>query len=128
MYPDHLKYTKDHEWIDVKGDTATVGVTYFAQKELGDVVFVELPAIGRRLSAGEEFGTVESVKAVSEIYCPVSGEVVAINEALRDHPEHVNTEPYGSGWIMRIRLSNTDELATLLDSKTYQGLTGKGGH
>lgn len=128
MYPDHLKYTKDHEWIAVNGDTGTVGVSHFAQHELGDVVFVELPALGRRLSAGEEFGTIESVKAVSEVYCPVSGEVIAVNESLRDHPEQINTEPYGSGWILKLKLTNPSELESMMTAAAYQDLVGKGGH
>jgi glycine cleavage system H protein len=128
MYPDNLRYTKDHEWIEVKGDTGTVGVTDFAQKELGDVVFVELPEVGRRLKQGEEFGTIESVKAVSEIYSPVSGEVIEANVALKDHPELVNQEPYGKGWILRIRLADAKEPSALMDAAAYGGYVGQGGH
>ncbi|MFQ5701397.1 MAG: glycine cleavage system protein GcvH [Acidobacteriota bacterium] len=128
MYPDNLRYTKDHEWIEASGETPAVGVTHFAQKELGDVVFVELPEVGRKLSKGEEFGSIESVKAVSEIYSPVSGEVIAINESLRDHPEQVNEQPYGSGWIMKMRLSDPQELASLMDSRAYREHLGKSGH
>ena len=128
MYPDNLKYTKDHEWIDLKGETGTIGVSHFAQKELGDVVFVELPDVGRRLKQGEEFGTIESVKAVSEVYCPVSGEVIEVNTALKDHPELVNQEPYGKGWIVRIRVSDPKELAGLMDAANYGGYVGQGGH
>jgi len=128
MYPDNLKYTKDHEWIQVQGDTGTVGVTFFAQKELGDVVFVELPEVGRRLKAGEEFGTIESVKAVSEIYSPVSGEVIEVNGALRDKPEMVNEEPYAAGWILKLRLSAPAEVSGLMDASAYRGLVDSGGH
>ncbi|HKY32103.1 MAG TPA: glycine cleavage system protein GcvH [Candidatus Polarisedimenticolia bacterium] len=128
MYPEHLKYTKDHEWIAVEGSTGTIGVTHFAQKELGDVVFVELPDVGRRLGQGEELGTIESVKAVSEIYCPVSGEVIEVNHALRDHPEAVNGDPYGAGWILKVRLGDAAELSGLMDAAAYKGYVGQGGH
>ncbi len=128
MYPDNLKYTKDHEWIDVKGDTATMGISFFAQKELGDVVFVELPEVGRALKAGEEFGNIESVKAVSEVYSPVSGEITEVNTALVDHPEQVNAEPYGSGWIMKLRITDAKELENLMDAAAYREYVGQGGH
>ena len=128
MYPDHLKYTKDHEWIEIQGDTGTVGVSFFAQKELGDVVFVELPEVGRRLNQGEELGTIESVKAVSEIYSPASGEVIEVNAALRDHPEKINEDPYKGGWILKLRLSAPAEAASLMDAEAYKGYVGKGGH
>ncbi len=128
MYPDNLKYTKDHEWIQIKGDTGIVGVTFFAQKELGDVVFVELPEVGRRVKAGEEFGTIESVKAVSEIYSPVSGEVLEVNSALRDNPETVNQDPYAGGWILKLRLSAPAEVAGLMDAASYRSLVDAGGH
>ena len=128
MYPDNLKYTKEHEWVDLKGDTGAVGITFFAQKELGDVVFVELPEIGRELKQGEILGTVESVKAVSEIYSPVSGVVTEVNNALRDHPEQVNADPYGNGWILKLRLTNSSERAGLMDSTAYVALVGQSGH
>jgi len=128
MYPDNLRYTRDHEWIEVKGDTATIGVSHFAQKELGDVVFVELPEIGRRLKQGEEFGTIESVKAVSEIYSPVAGEVIEVNGALKDHPEQVNQEPYGKGWILKLRVADPGEAAGLMDAGAYTDYVGTGGH
>jgi len=128
MYPDNLRYTKDHEWVDLKGDTATVGVSHFAQQELGDVVFVELPEVGRRLKQGEEFGTIESVKAVSEIYCPVSGEVIEVNSALKDHPEQVNRAPYAEGWILRLRVSDAAEAAGLMDATAYRDYVGQSGH
>jgi glycine cleavage system H protein len=128
MYPEGLKYTKDHEWVDVKGSTGTVGVTFFAQKELGDVVFVELPEVGRQLTQGEIFGTIESVKAVSEIYSPVSGTVLEINTDLRDRPEQVNLAPYGSGWIVKMKLGDLGEIAGLMDAAAYQILIGGGKH
>ena len=128
MYPADLKYTKDHEWIQVVGETGIVGVTFFAQKELGDVVFVELPEVGRRVKAGEEFGTIESVKAVSEIYSPVSGEVIEVNGALRDHPETVNQDPYAGGWILKLKLAAPEEVAGLMDAAAYRSLVDSGGH
>jgi len=128
MYPDHLRYTKDHEWIAREGDIGTVGVSFFAQKELGDVVFVELPDLGRKLSQGEELGTIESVKAVSEIYSPVAGEVIEVNTALRDQPETINADPYGSGWILKLRLTRPADLDALMDAQAYRGYVEKGGH
>jgi len=128
MYPDNLKYTKDHEWIEVQGETATMGISFFAQEELGDVVFVDLPEVGRVLKAGEEFGNIESVKAVSEIYSPVSCEIVEVNTALVDHPELVNSEPYKSGWIMKIRVTDPKDLDSLMDAAAYKEYVGQGGH
>ena len=128
MYPDNLKYTKEHEWVDQKGDIGAVGITFFAQKELGDVVFVELPEIGRELKQGEILGTVESVKAVSEIYSPVSGVVTGVNTELRDHPEQVNADPYGKGWIVKLHLTIEAEMGGLMDSKAYNALVGQSGH
>ena len=128
MYPDNLKYTRDHEWVGLAADVATVGVSHFAQKELGDVVFVELPEVGRRLTQGEEFGTIESVKAVSEVYSPVSGEVIEVNVSLKDHPEQVNHEPYGNGWILRIRIADPKEAAGLMDAASYREYVGQSGH
>ena len=128
MYPEKLKYTKEHEWVDQKGDTGSVGITFFAQKELGDVVYVELPEIGRELKQGEILGTVESVKAVSEIYSPVSGVVTEVNAALRDHPEQINVDPYGTGWILRLRLTNSAEMGGLIDATAYSALVGKSAH
>ena len=121
MYPADLKYTNDHEWVRVAGAEATVGITDFAQKQLGDVVFVELPEVGRTLKQGEAFGTVESVKAVSELYSPVSGEVVAVNTGLADKPETVNTDPHGS-WMVEIRLSAPAEMDALLAVADYSAL------
>ena len=121
MYPADLKYTKDHEWIKVSGDTGRVGITHFAQKQLGDVVYLDLPQVGRSLQPGESFGTVESVKAVSELYSPVSGEVVAVNAAVVEKPEQVNTDPHGS-WMIEIRLSNAADIDRLLSLAEYTQL------
>lgn len=126
--PDGLQYTKDHEWVRREGDLVVVGITDFAQSELGDIVFVELPQKGATLSAGKEFGTVESVKAVSEVFAPLSGEVVAVNDALGDAPETVNNDPYEGGWILKIRPSNPDELGTLMSAGDYAKLIEGGGH
>lgn len=123
--PSELKYTKDHEWVRIEGDRGTVGITEYAQGELGDIVFVELPEKGRKVEAGKSFGTIEAVKAVSDLYAPVSGEIVAINEALKDTPEMINKEPYGGGWMVTIRLTNPSETSALLDAGAYQKLTGK---
>ena len=122
MNPDNLKYTKDHEWIGLDGEAGTIGITDFAQKELGDVVFVELPDVGRALKQGEEFGTIESVKAVSELYSPVTGEVLEVNESLRDNPELVNKSPYEDGWIMKVRLGTASEVDDLMDAEAYKGI------
>jgi glycine cleavage system H protein len=118
MYPDDLKYTKDHEWIRTSGDEAHVGITDYAQKQLGDVVFVELPEVGRRVKQGDVFGTIESVKAVSELFSPVAGEVIEVNNGLADHPEKVNTEPHAT-WMIRLRVDDPSELSQLLDSASY---------
>ena len=117
-YPADRKYSKDHEWIRVQGDTGEIGITDYAQHELGDVVYVELPDIGRQVEAGESFGSIESVKAVSELFAPVGGEVVAVNDALRDHPEVINSDPHGA-WIVRIRVSSASEATDLLDASQY---------
>ena len=123
MYPADLKYTKEHEWIRVEGDNGVVGITNFAQQQLGDVVYVDLPEVGRTLKAGDTFGTIESVKAVSELYAPVSGEVVAVNDALSTSPESVNKDPHGA-WIIKVKPSNTGELGSLLDATAYGALVG----
>ena len=123
MYPADLKYTKDHEWVRGDNAEATVGITDYAQAQLGDVVFVELPAIGRTIKQGEVFGTIESVKAVSELYAPVSGEVVAVNDALSTSPESVNKDPHGA-WIIKVKPSNAGELGSLLDAAAYGALVG----
>jgi glycine cleavage system H protein len=120
MYPSDYRYTKDHEWIKADGATGTIGITDYAQKELGDVVFVELPKAGTKLKAGAMFGTIESVKAVSEIYSPVSGEVTEINAVLADSPEQINTDPHGAAWLVRIRLDNPQEISSLMDAVAYQ--------
>jgi glycine cleavage system H protein len=121
MYPADLKYTKDHEWIRIDGADAEVGITDYAQQQLGDVVFVDLPAVGRTLSQGEVFGTIESVKAVSELFSPVTGEVVAVNADLPNRPEAVNTEPHGT-WMIRVRVAKSDEASALLTSAQYEAL------
>ncbi len=122
--PENIKYSSDHEWISVDGDVATVGITDYAQGELGDLVFVELPNVGSDAAQGESFGTVEAVKAVSDLFAPVSGEVVEINEALADDPEVVNKDPYGDGWMIKIKMSDADELVALLDAAAYKDLVG----
>ncbi len=120
MYPSNYRYTKQHEWIDVKGDTGTIGITDYAQHELGDVVFVELPKVGAKLSAGKALGTVESVKAVSEIYSPASGEVIEVNGSLGDSPESINKDPHGAAWLVKLKLSNAGEISSLMDAAAYE--------
>ena len=122
--PADLKYTKEHEWIHVEGDTATVGVTDFAQGELGDVVFIEIETVGETLGQGETFGTIEAVKTVSDLYMPVAGEVIEFNAALEETPELVNSDPYGEGWMVRIKMSSPDELKDLLSDEDYKSLIG----
>jgi glycine cleavage system H protein len=122
MYPADLKYTNDHEWVRIDGTDAAVGITDFAQKQLGDVVFVELPDVGRTLKQGESFGTIESVKAVSELFSPVSGEVVEVNTDLANHPDHVNSKPHET-WMIRVKVANAAETSSLLDSIAYEALT-----
>jgi glycine cleavage system H protein len=119
-YPANFRYTKEHEWVDAKGGVATVGITDYAQTELGDVVFVELSAVGKQLDAGKSLGNVESVKAVSEIYAPVSGEVVEVNGELQNKPETINTDPHGAAWLVKIKLSNPAELDKLMDGAAYE--------
>lgn len=126
MYPKDLKYSREHEWVRVSGKRGIVGITDFAQKELGDVVFVELPAVGDSATAGGEFAVVESVKAVSEVYAPVSGTVVEINEGLADHPEVINQDPYGEGWIAVIELADPGELENLLSAEDYAAFVAGG--
>ena len=123
--PENLKYTKDHEWIFVEGTTGTVGITDHAQGELGDVVFVELPAAGKSVKHGESFGTIEAVKAVSDLYAPVSGQITGTNGALSANPELVNKDPYGKGWMVKITITNPDELKGLMDAAAYKALIGK---
>ena len=119
-FPEEVKYTEEHEWVLVEGDLATIGITDFAQDQLGDVVFVELPEVGEELQIGKPFGVVESVKAVSDVYAPVSGEVIEVNDDLPDDPETINTSPYGDGWMLKIRMSNAMELNDLMDVDAYQ--------
>jgi glycine cleavage system H protein len=121
--PEELHYSKDHEWLRVEGDTGTIGITDHAQNSLGDVVYVELPKVGETFEAHEAFGSVESVKAVSEIFMPVSGEVIAVNESLQDEPEKVNTDPYGDAWMVRVRLANSGEIDSLLSAAEYEDFT-----
>jgi glycine cleavage system H protein len=125
MVPADLRYTKDHEWVKVDGDTATIGVTDFAANQLGDVVFVDLPAVGRAVEQFATFGVVESVKAVSDLYAPVSGEVVEINGALSGSPELVNSDPFGGGWMIRVRIAEAAQVAGLLDATAYERLTAE---
>jgi glycine cleavage system H protein len=120
MYPENLRYTKDHEWIRVEGKRGTVGITDYAQKQLGDVVFLELPEVGRAVKKGEVFGTVESVKAVSELYAPVDGTVVEANAALVAKPEAVNTDPHGAAWMIVVELADDGQAAGLLDAAAYE--------
>lgn len=122
--PANLLYSKDHEWALIDGDTAVIGITDHAQSELGDIVFVDLPAIGATFGQGDTFGSVEAVKTVAELYAPLAGEVIAINEVLADKAEIVNEEPYAGGWMIKIRLSNSQEVASLLDAAGYQALIG----
>jgi glycine cleavage system H protein len=121
VYPANLKYTKDHEWVELSGDSGKVGITDYAQQQLGDVVYMELPEVGAKLKQGQSFGTIESVKAVSELYAPLSGEVVDVNTGLKDKPEAVNKDAHGS-WMIVIRLTNTGEASALLDAAQYQAL------
>jgi len=120
MYPNEYRYTKEHEWVRLEGGTATVGITDYAQHALGDVVYVEMPRAGTKLAAGKSFGTVESVKAVSEIYAPVSGEVTEINASLAGAPELINTDPHGQGWLVKVKGAAPSEITTLMDAAAYQ--------
>ena len=122
-YPDDRKYTKDHEWIRFSGDMAEIGITDYAQEQLGDVVYMELPDVGGQLTAGQSFGSIESVKAVSELFAPIGGEVVEVNGAVKDHPEAVNTDPHAS-WMIKMRVSDPNDAEGLLDSTQYQSLLG----
>ncbi|MFZ9612847.1 MAG: glycine cleavage system protein GcvH [Crocinitomicaceae bacterium] len=120
--PSELKYTKDHEWVKIDGDVAIVGITEFAQSELGDIVYVEIETIGETLDQEEVFGSVEAVKTVSDLFMPVSGEILAFNESLEANPELVNTDPYGEGWMIKVKLSDVSQYDGLLDSEAYKGL------
>ena len=121
---ENLKYTKDHEWISVDGDIATVGITDFAQSELGDIVYVEVDTIDESLNKDDVFGTVEAVKTVSDLFIPVSGEILEFNESLNDNPELINESPYDEGWIIKMKVEDSDQLSELLDSKSYSEITG----
>jgi glycine cleavage system H protein len=125
MYPKHMRYTKEHEWVAATGDAGAVGITDFAQHELGDIVYVELPEVGRKVKAGETLGSIESVKAVSELYAPVSGVVTEVNAALADAPETLNKDPHGAGWICKLRLENPGEIEKLMDADAYAGFAAK---
>ena len=122
--PSNLKYTKDHEWIAIDGDTATVGITDFAQGELGDIVYIEVETLDETMDADEVFGSVEAVKTVSDLFLPLSGEIIAFNDTLESEPEKVNNDPYGEGWMIKIKISNPDEIENLLDETGYKELVG----
>ena len=122
--PANLKYTKDHEWVSIDGDVATVGITHFAQKELGDIVYVEVETLDQTLEKDEVFGTVEAVKTVSDLFLPLSGEIIEFNDALESTPESVNSDPYGAGWMIKIKIANSDEIGSLLSSESYKELIG----
>lgn len=123
-YPSELKYTKEHEWIRVEGSAGVIGITDFAQQQLGDVVYVELPDVGSTITAGQVFGTIESVKAVSELFAPVSGEVTETNGSLKDRPDHVNSKPHET-WMLKVKMTNAGELGSLMDAGAYEALIQK---
>lgn len=122
--PSNLKYTKDHEWVSIEGDIATVGITHFAQKELGDIVYVEVETLDQTLAKDEVFGTVEAVKTVSDLFLPLSGEIIAFNDDLEGTPETVNSDPYGAGWMIKIKIANVSEIEELLSDEAYKELIG----
>ncbi|WP_163408778.1 glycine cleavage system protein GcvH [Flavobacterium ajazii] len=122
--PANLKYTKDHEWVSIDGDVATVGITHFAQKELGDIVYVEVETLDQTLEKDEVFGTVEAVKTVSDLFLPLSGEIIAFNEELESTPEAVNSDPYGAGWMIKVKIANASEIDSLLSDEAYKQLIG----
>lgn len=121
-FPENLKYTKDHEWILIEGDIATIGITEFAQSELGDIVYVEVETVGEQMDANEVFGSVEAVKTVSDLYLPLTGTILELNEALEESPESVNEDPYGAGWMIKMKIENTDEITSLLSAEDYKAL------
>ena len=123
-FPEELKHTKDHEWVKIEGDTVTIGITDFAQKELGDIVYVEVDTLDETLDQEEVFGTVEAVKTVSDLFLPVAGEIVEFNESLEDEPEKVNTDPYGAGWMVKVKVSDVSQLDDLLSVAAYKELIG----
>jgi len=122
--PTNLKYTKDHEWVSIEGEIATVGITHFAQKELGDIVYVEVETLDQTLDKDEVFGTVEAVKTVSDLFLPLSGEIIEFNDTLESNPESVNSDPYGAGWMIKVKIANLDEIDSLLSSESYKELIG----
>ena len=124
-FPENVKYTADHEWIRVEGQFCWIGITDYAQSELGDIVYIEIPAIGTKVEKGKSFGTIEAVKAVSDLFAPVAGEVVETNTEIKDHPEVVNKDPYGKGWMVKITVTDQVQLDTLLDVQAYKTLVGK---
>ncbi len=124
MDPNNLKYTKDHEWISIDGDYAFVGITNFAQKELGDIVFVEIESLDQEIKSGEVFGSVEAVKTVSDLFMPMTGEIIEINQKIIDNPELVNSDPYGEGWMIKIKILDSNEVEDLLDLKSYEEISG----
>jgi glycine cleavage system H protein len=121
-FPANVRYTKDHEWIRLEGDEATIGITDFAQHELGDIVYVEIETVGQQLNEGDVFGTVEAVKTVSDLYLPVSGAITEVNPKLNSNPELVNGDPYGEGWMVKMKVSNVADVEKLMDAEAYQGL------
>lgn len=123
-FPEQLKYTQDHEWVRVEGDVATVGITDFAQGELGDIVFIDITTLNESLDKEAVFGTVEAVKTVSDLFMPVSGEIIEVNSDLDSNPEQVNEDPYGKGWMVKVKLSNPNEIDELMDVEAYKGITG----
>ena len=124
-FPDNVKYTADHEWIRVEGQFGWIGITDYAQGELGDIVYIEIPAAGTKLEKGKSFGTIEAVKAVSDLFAPVTGDLVEMNPEVKDHPEVVNKDPYGEGWMVKIKIADPAQLDTLLDVQAYKTLIGK---
>lgn len=125
MYPSELKYDKEHEWVRLEGDIAVIGISHFAQHQLGEVVYVDLPSEGDHVNAGETFGEIESVKSVSELYSPVDGEIVAVNDALSDTPETVNEDPYGEGWMIRVQLADASQVEAMLSAEEYEALVSE---
>ena len=126
MYPTEYRYTREHEWVKIEGDTCVLGITDFAQKELGEVVYVELPEVGQMFDAAGEIGTIESVKAVAEVYTPVAGEIVEINETLADDPQTLNEDPHGDGWLVKIKFSASSDFDELMDAEAYEAFTREG--
>jgi glycine cleavage system H protein len=121
-FPDNVRYTKDHEWIRLEGEDATIGITDFAQHELGDIVYVEIETVGQQLNVGDVFGTVEAVKTVSDLYLPVSGTITEVNPKLNSNPELVNNDPYGEGWMAKMKVSNTADIESLMDARGYEAV------